>query len=1149
MSPASLGLKSRGFAAYMATQGVSALSDNAYKFLLLSYIQARSRQADSSFTGDSALAQALFALPFIVCAPWAGIFADRIRKSTLLVVAMGSELLLMAGTAPAFLADSTTALLVLLTLSAVQSAFFGPAKYGFLPETLEERDLSRANGLVNMTTFVAIIVGQLIGGVLYDQLAPDLWRSVFVLGGIAGVGVLTSLGVTRTPPGQPALSFRTALRSLADTGRETLRHRGLLYTMLGIGHFYMVAAMLQIMLMDYGNQVLGLEATGQSVLVAVSLAGIAAGSLLAARWSERRVELGLVPMGALGLSLGLALLALVPGRPAPDAAALELAAAWGPVASCVAFLGLAGGLFSVPLNANLQVLAPEGAKGRFLAFGNMVSFVGILLAAGGLHVLGGMLQLSAREQALAVAAFTLVGTVVSLLLLPEAFLRLCAWLLAHSFYRIRVLHAERIPEQGGALLVANHVSWVDWLILSVITRRRIHFLIQRQYYEWKPIHWLLKLGGCIPVASGDAPEVVAESLGRAGEQLEQGHLVGIFAEGTITRTGQMQTIRRGYQRILSGRGIPVVPIYLDGLWGSLFSHEGGRFLRRFPKHIPYPVTVVVGEPLPSRAEPWHLRAALQRLSAEAWDDRRATRRPLHQALLRHARRSGRAALLEPGRRPLSRAAVLARALALRDLVVGELGDASRVGLLLPHGGDECIALLAIQYAGLVPVPLGTEGSASELDEALARAGVQVVLTGPELAGRLPSRVRTLDVAALLRPEGARHRRLRREARLWRLVGWVLPGFAAEWLALRGPARRLEDEAVLLFSAGSTGRPKAVALSHHNVRCNVEAVRELLPRHDDDVFVSLLPLSLATGFAHGLWLPLLGESRVVALPDPLDARAVGRAVAREGGTVLLATPRLLELYLRGVKPDHFGSLRMVFAFGEPLRPALRLAFEARFGLRPLEALSSTECGGFVTLSTPDVREAGIFHRGARPGSVGHPLPGLALEVVDPRSGELRAAGEPGELRVLGPAVSRGYLDDPALDARAFRAGWFVSGDEGFEDEDGFVTVTGRFARASMVDGQRLSHAALEDAVSAQLGTPDTPLAIVEAPDGAGGARLAVCYVRGALQPAQVVAGLRAAGLREPWLPRESDFVELPALPLLPTGTVDFRALHRAVAGRT
>ncbi len=1132
-----LGLRSRGFLAYLATQFVSALTDNAYKFLLVAWIAARAAGNLESFGNDSALTGALFAAPFVLFGPWAGVLADRVRKSTLLVLAMATEMAFMLATGPAFATGSLALLWVLIALSSIQSTFFGPAKYGFLPEMVAEHDLSRANGLVNMTTFVAIIVGQVLGGALYDGFHADLTRVSWPLGAIGAAGLLAALAVPRTPAGQPALTFGVALRELRQTTAEVFRHRGLLYTVLGIGHFFMLGAVLQFSLFAYGEHALGLDKTGCAVLVALALVGIALGSLAAAAWSGRHIELGLVPLGALGSSAFLFALAASPvSAVAPDAGLVErLLAGWMACVSVVG-LGAAAGLFVVPLNANLQVLSPEGSKGRFLAFGNMVSFVGVFLAAGGWFALSAS-GLDVRGQSLVIGLFSLLGTLVSLWLLPEACLRLLAWALAHSAYRIRVLHVERLPERGGALLVANHVSWVDWLILSVITRRKIRFLIQRQYFEWPPINWLLRLAGCIPVASGDTPEIVAESLARAGEQLAQGHLVGIFAEGTITRTGHMQTIRRGYQRIVAGRGVPILPVYLDGLWGSVFSHEGGRFLRRLPRRIPFPVTVVVGEPLPGDAQPWHLRAALQRLSAVAFEDRRRTRRPLHLTLLRHA--SGGAALHQPGRPPLARRALLARALALRDALRAALRDHTRVGVLLPHGQDAAVALLAVHCAGRVPVPLDPGWTASELDQATRRAGVELVLTDPARAARLPAGVRALDVSLAA---------TRRTAAFWRgLLLALLPAGLFERLALHGARGRLDDDAALVFSAGTADRPKLVPLSHQNVLCNVEAVRELLALREDDLLVSLLPTSLALGLVHGLWLPLLSGTPALLLPDPLDGRAVGRAVTARSGTILLATPRLLELYLRDVSPGRFGSLRLVIVFGERLRPALREAFEQRFGLRPIEALSSTECAGLVALGTPDVRSPGHFQRGARPGWVGHPLPGLSLEVVDSADGSLRAADQPGELRVRGPAVVRGYPDDPALQARAFRDGWYVSGDEAVMDEDGFVRVTGRFARASVIDGRRVAHAELEDALADLAGTAAAPLAVLEAPGADGRPRLVVCHVRGALDPARAVAALRAAGLAPPLLPRVEDFVEVEALPLRATGTVDFPALRKAVAG--
>jgi acyl-[acyl-carrier-protein]-phospholipid O-acyltransferase/long-chain-fatty-acid--[acyl-carrier-protein] ligase len=1165
MDRRTLGLRTAGFRCYLATQFMGAFNDNAFKFLLLSMIAAYAA-GDPAVEGRlTGVAQGLFALPFVLLAAWAGALADRYRKSVIFVGAKVAEVLLMAAVVAAFLLVpdelQLEALLPLLFLMGTQSAFFGPAKYGYLGEMIEDGELSRANGLVNMTTFMAVILGQIAGGAIYDHFPGQHALGAVALVLVAVLGTLTSCFIPRAEAADPAGRLGNAIPALLRTASEVAQHRTLLYTVLGIGHFYLLAALLQVQLFFYATNVLDATKTGASTFVAVTLAGIAAGSLLAARWSERKVELGLVPLGALWMSVFLLVLSAIPvpgGAPAEglvsavvdgasqvaDAAGAGAGAGTWLVA-CLAVLGLgvAGGLFIVPLNANLQALAPETAKGRFMAFGNMVSFVGIFLSAAVLWLLG-ELGLEQRQQALTIALFTVAGTAVSLWLLPEAFLRLCAWLLAHSVYRIRVLHADRIPATGGGLLVANHVSWVDWLVIAATTRRRVRFLIYRQYYDWWPVRWLFRLAGCIPIASGDTPEVVQASLEEAARQIEEGRLVVIFAEGTVTRTGHLQSIRRGYQRIAQGRGIPIIPVHLDGLWGSVFSHEGGRLLMKLPRRIPYPVTVTYGEPLPPRAEPWQLRAAIQRLSTESWIDRKLGRLPLHVTLLREERRSMRAALFEPGREPLSRAEVVAWALALRDLLINRLGHGRRVGILLEHGQRAAIAQLAVLYAGRVPVTLNPSLSPAELAGMLRRASADTVLSDTAhrlLAGRTGA-PHCLDVELLDAP------RTRRRMRRWRLLNWLLPFPVVEWLAVDGERRDMDAPAALLFSAGSTGDPKGIQLSHHNILSNIESVQEVLDLGDKDRIVGLLPFFLASGMVQFLWRPLLTETGVVYVTDPLDARAVGNAVAHSRATVMLATPRLLERYLRHVRPDRFGSLRLVFCAGEKLLPLLRVAFDERFGLEPFEAYASTECSSLVAMNTPDVRDAGVFQRGARGGTVGHPLPGVTVEIEDPETGELLGNDQPGMLRIRGPGVFSGYLGEPLPDRRVLDDGFYVSGDMASMDEDGFLTFTGRYTRVSRFGGERVSHSALEEAIAYQLGMPDNPVAVVGHAEDGRGESLWVFYQRGTLVPAHVVAGLARTGLAPPWLPRADQFVPVDEIPLLPTGTVDYRELSRALSER-
>ncbi|MGQ0552245.1 MAG: MFS transporter [Planctomycetota bacterium] len=1150
--PPMLGLKTAGFRAFLSTQFLGAFNDNAYKFLLISHLTAWAA-GDLERIGESTgIAQGAFALPFVVLAGWAGSVADRFRKSTVFIWAKIAEIAIMVGAVIAFRLDHGQALVAVLFLMGTQSTFFGPAKYGYLGERVAPGDLSRANGVVNMTTFAAIIFGQITGGLLYDLFPGNLAVAAMFLVAVAVAGTLTSLGIPRSEVANPGGRLLNPFPELLQTWREVRGQRALLYTVLGIGHFYLLAALLQLTLFSYAELMLNTTKTGAGAFVAIALAGIASGSLLASRWSERKVELGLVPLGALGMSAFLFLLGLIP----------KGGSAWQ-ANLCVLFMGVGGGLFIVPLMSNLQLLAPAQAKGRFLAFGNMVSFIGIFLSAGVVWALG-QAGLDPGQQALAIALFTAGGTVVSLILLPEAFLRLCAWLLAHSLYRIRVLHGERVPETGGALLVANHVSWIDWLVIAATTRRRVSFLIYRHYYDWWALRWFFRIAGCVPIASGDAPEVVAASLEEATRRIEGGDLVVIFAEGTVTRTGHLQSIRRGYQRIAQDRGITIIPVHLDGLWGSVFSHEGGGLLRKLPRAIPYPVTVSFGEPLPARAEPWQLRAGIQFLSSEAWAARQEERLPLHLALLRQHRRGLRRVFAERGRPTLSRGALVARALALRDALALKLGPARNVGVLVPHGQDAALCTLAVLYAGRVPVPLGATMLTGDLSEAVRRAGIDTLLcdarssaaasaaaAGASGPGRAP--VRIIDAGALA--SVVARAPWRWGVWRWRLSNLLLPYALVEPLVMggeRSARRAMNAPAVLLFSAGSTGQPKIVVLSHHNVLSNVDGLHEVLDLRPDDRILGLLPFSTALGFAHMLWTPLLTECGVVWTPDPLDAREVGQTVAQRRATIMFATPRLLERYVSAVRPDRFGSLRLVIASGERLLPLLRDAFQERFGLPPLEAYTATECASLIALNTPDVRGPGVFQRGARHGSVGHPLPGVAVEVVDPSTLALLPHGEVGTLRLRGPGVMLGYLDDPAQQERVLRNGWYVSGDNASLDEDGFLFLADRAARVGRRGGVVVPHATVEEAIAYELGLPQCPPVVLgrgtAVPAVGDDGDLVVLHRRGSLDPLRVVEGLRRRGLPPAWIPRVEDFVPVDEIPLLPSGTVDYRELARLAAAQ-
>lgn len=1030
-----VGLRSRGFVAFITTQFLGAFNDNAYRFSLLLFLHAT--LVDAAVHGRwVALAQLLFALPFIVLAAWAGMVADRWSKTALIRLWKLAELVIMVLGVLAFFAGSTAGLVVVLFLMAAQSTFFGPCKYGFLAERVEPSLLTRANGLVQMFTMAAIVGGQLAAGVVSSADPGNPGWATLTFPVLAALGLIASLGL---PPGEAARPQAKLSLGIVAELRQTTRavhsNPTLRYVMLGIGHFFMLAALLQVRLLGFGTDELGLSETGATAMVAITAVGIGLGSLLAGRWSAGRVELGLVPVGAVAMSVALLVLAGAERWPLPIGLTLFEGGLWWPflVTLCV---GVAGGLYVVPLWALLQLHAPEGEKGRFLAFANMVSFLGVGASALVLW-LPAELGLSLRNQLLVVALVSLAGSIVALRLLPYACVRLIAWLLTHGIYRIRVLHAARLPERGGALLLANHVSWVDALILQAVSPRKLHFLMHRPYYEWWPLRWLFKLVGAIPVDSSDDRQRIADSLARAGQLVEDGRLVVIFPEGAVTRLGHMLPFRTGYQRILAGRDIPILPVHLGGLWGSLFSHERGRLLFKWPRGLPDPVTVTIGEALPASSSPGAVRAALRGLAAESWEQRTQDRPPVHQVLLRHERRATAPRLFAPGRAALSGAGTLARARVLAHKLQQRLPAGEHVALAIDEPVEQCLAQLALLLAGRVPLLIDPRASAQEQLALAERHGAVALLSEDSIEARESARDASSPrhapnllswralVASCTRAERLT-RGLLDALCPWPLLRRLLPR------AARGSA---EDPAYRLVTSDG----EVLAVSHAQLHAQVAALQQVLGADARNGVLGLLPLSSAYGQLATLWFPLLAGLRVGWHRDPADRRSLARLLRKGRLDALPARPADLELLLEHARPDTLGGLRYVLCGESTLSPELRDLFLDRFGLEPLPCWTATLAGGLLTLNSPDVRGHGLSQRGTRRGTLGHPLPGVSVVALDEQGAEL-PSGEVGRLCVRAPGL-------PARLRAAGGAahGWQLAADgvsvltdqRGAVDADGFV----------------------------------------------------------------------------------------------------------------
>lgn len=1118
----------RSFWCLFATQFQGAFSDNVFKFLAIFLVSdlVTTTMRDQYIS----VVLAVFSLPFILFSMAGGFLADRFSKRSVVIGTKVAEVLIMGLGTYALVTQNLPFLVVVLFFMSAQSAFFGPSKYGLLPELLAENRLSWGNGFLGLGTFLAIISGGVAAGLLYEHFgARQLWSGVLLVG-LACAGLTTSLGITKLPPADPNRKFRVNfLGDLWANLRSIGADRVLTLAILGSVYFWFLGALFgEPTIFIYSTDVLHLSETQVALLRACLAIGIALGSGTAGFLSGRKIETGLVPLGALGLIMCAALLALPGLTP------------WQ-VAVLLGLLGFSGGFYIVPINALIQHRPDPRRKGSVIATNAWLTSLAVFIASGVFWVLRTGFKLEPGTIFLVGAIVTLLGTFFALRQAPEALIRMVLWLVTRTLYRVRVLGRDHIPARGGALFVCNHLSLADALLLQASTDRPIRFIMFKGIYERPLIKPWAKATKAIPISSELRPREMIQSLRTASDAIRAGEVVCIFAEGQITRIGQLLPFRRGFQKIMKDVEAPIVPVALDGVWGSLFSLEKGHFTWKWPRQIPHRVTVNYGKPLPHTATPFEVRQLVQELMAQAWRSRRAHMQPLHRAFVKTARRHPlRCAMADAQNAKVSFGSALVRTLVLARRLRAAWAGQQMVGLLLPPSVAGALANWAALLCGKVPVNLNYTLSDSSLASCVRQCDIETVLTSRTFLEKVklnvPGKVVFLEDLFHQSPPTTGEK----------LIALLQAGLCPTGLIERslGGAHkaRLDDLATVIFSSGSTGEPKGVMLSHYNVKSNIEQLGQVFAPTGEDCFLGVLPFFHSFGFTGTLALPAVLGVRVAYHPNPLDAKTIGELVCEHQVTFLLATPTFLQFYMRGCTPEQFGSLRLVAVGAEKLPERLASAFEEQFGIRPYEAYGCTECSPAVTVNTHDFRAAGFRQVGAKKGKIGHPLPGVCVRIVDPATGEPRPVGEPGLLLVRGPNVMRGYLGKPEKTAEVLRDGWYTTGDIATMDEDGFLQITDRMSRFSKIGGEMVPHIKVEEKLHELVGATEQIFFVAGVPDEKKGERLVVLHKLTEAQLQPCLEKLAQSDLPNLWKPRADAFFHVDAFPLLGSGKLDLRSVR-------
>ncbi|MBB5498496.1 MFS transporter [Paraburkholderia sp. MM5384-R2] len=614
-------LGQRRFAPFFWTQFLGAMNDNVFKIgftSLVTYQAARFSGVDPKTAAF--LIAAIFILPFVLFSATSGQIADKYDKALLTRLVKTFEIAVMLVGGAGFWLHAAPLLYLCTFLMGVHSTVFGPVKYSYLPQHLSQAELVGGNGMVEMGTFVAILIGTIVGGAGAGFAEHGAVVLACACIAIALIGRAVSGFVPATPAPQPGL--RINWNPVSETWRNLkLAHenRTVFLGLLGISWLWFVGATFLASFFNFAKDVLSADPDVVTVLLATFSIGIGIGSLLCERLSKRRIEVGLVPLGSIGMSvfaidLFFASHALPPaGHLLSVGEFLARLAHWRVLADLF-LLAMFGGFYSVPLYALIQSRSQPSHRARIIAANNILNSLFMIVSA--------LMAMGLTAAGFSIPAIFLVTALLNVvvagyiyLLVPEFLLRFIAWLLVHTFYRIRLVHAERIPEQGAAVLVCNHVSFVDAIVIMAESPRPIRFVMDHQIFRSPFVGWLFRHAKAIPIASAhqDAA-LLARAYDLCAQALADGELVCIFPEGKLTRTGELNPFRHGVAEIVRRTPAPVIPMALRGLWGSVFSRAvDATWPRPISKGVMSRLSLAVGEPIdPALATP----ETLQRLVTE-----------------------------------------------------------------------------------------------------------------------------------------------------------------------------------------------------------------------------------------------------------------------------------------------------------------------------------------------------------------------------------------------------------------------------------------------------------------------------------------------------------------------------------------------------
>ena len=1135
-------LRTAGFLPYLAIAFLNAGVDLAHKITIQNVLL-------KSFDGDAlviltALINAMILLPFIFLFSPAAFINDKfsrtkvIRLSALAAVGISALICLCYAIGEFYMAFALTLLL------AAQSAVYSPAKYSIIKSIVGTEQLGMANGIIQALTIIAILFSSFAFSFFFEShyIASNdpnmVLQSVWEIGiALIAFSALEAYFAFKIPFFPQTAEFSEQkfsakqyanLHYLKENIRTLRQNKNIWLSVIGLSLFWGVSQVIVAAFPAHYKAIFQADnAIVIQAILAVSGLGLVLGSYVAGKMSHLHIELGIVPVGAVGIFISLFCLTLTDSN-------LFLTI-------CSFAFGFFGGLFIVPLNATIQYFAPEAISGKIMAGNNFMQNV-LMVAFLLLSILFVKLSLSTTNLLIFASLVCLVGSFYAMLQLPHLFTRLLLLPILKTGYRFHVNGLKNLPQSGGVLLLGNHISWIDWLVLQAASPRAIKFVMYRPIYNKWYLTWFLRIFKVIPIGGGASKE----SIQTIRSYLENGEVVALFPEGHISYNGQINEFQKGFEHVLEGlENITTVPFYLRGLWGSSFSRADSHYKILSKKRGKREVLVAFGKPINGFIDAVAMKQKVVELSFSAWEHFINEQAPLTHHWLESAKSDlFKECVADAQGTELNNVKFIAAVLSFAKVLKTKLRGQRHVGVLLPSSAAGAIVNMALFVLCKVPVNLNYTLSAESMQKALAKAQIDTVLSSAKFLDKLTAK--GFDFNAILADKLLFAEDIAKGLnKTAKTHAFLTALFAPQWwIKLRYFADvKLDDTATILFSSGSEGDPKGIELSHKNLLTNIKQVSELLNFRRDDVILNSLPIFHSFGLTVTTLLPLCEGVKMVSVADPTDGAAIGKMSAKHGVSILFGTSTFFRLYTRNKKlhPLMFQNVRIVIAGAEKLKPDVKDAFRLKFGLEIHEGYGTTETAPVAAVNVPNILEKDSLKEltFTKEGTVGLPLPGTIIKIVDPDTLNELKTGEDGLILIGGGQVMKGYLDDPEKTAEVIAeldgVRYYKTGDKGHIDEHGFVTIVDRYSRFAKIGGEMISLGAVEANLSQAIGEDAVFVATAVNDDKKG--ESVVLLVKSELTLSDIQQRIKALNIPPIMLPSEIFLVD--EIPLLGSGKIDFK----------